>query len=125
MSLDQDPYPVKKKAIRLGSVSEGFAVEEGTGGMKVSQNYPLTLKTPSRTYYLAAENDEEQLSWIEAFQRILRMPPGQDETTGTLPNGTELLKTRSLTVTMVPPVDVPPQPPPRPSHTLPREPLWV
>jgi hypothetical protein len=81
-----DPFPLKKKAVKLGSCSEGYSVEEGSGGKKLSQNYPLTLRTPSRTYHLAAENDEEQRSWIEAFQRVLRMPPGQDET-GSIGNG--------------------------------------
>jgi hypothetical protein len=93
-------------------------VEEGSGGKKLSQNYPLTLRTPSRTYHLAAENDEEQRSWIEAFQRVLRMPPGQDET-GSIGNGTG--KSQTLPLTILPPVDVPPQPPPRPSHTLPHD----
>jgi hypothetical protein len=113
-----DPFPLKKKAVKLGSCSEGYSVEEGSGGKKLSQNYPLTLRTPSRTYHLAAENDEEQRSWIEAFQRVLRMPPGQDET-GSIGNGTG--KSQTLPLTILPPVDVPPQPPPRPSHTLPHD----
>ena len=95
-------------------------MEEGSGGARLSQNYPLLLRTPSRTYQFAAENDEEQRSWVEAFQRVLRMPPGQDET-GSIANGTEC-KMRSLPATLVPPVDVPPQPPPRPLHTLGRAP---
>ncbi|XP_062508133.1 arf-GAP with dual PH domain-containing protein 1-like isoform X2 [Corticium candelabrum] len=81
-----DPLPLKKKAVTLGSVSEGYGVEEGSGGARLSQNYPLLLRTPSRTYQFAAENDEEQRSWVEAFQRVLRMPPGQDET-GSIANG--------------------------------------
>ena len=119
MSVNQDPFPQKKKAVKLGSASEGYSVEEGSGGMKLSQNYPLTLRTPSRTYHLAAENDEEQRTWIEAFQRVFRMPPGQDET-GSIANGTQADK-KSLSLNIVPALDVPPQPPPRPSHTLPHD----
>ena len=57
----------------LGSISEGFSVEESIS----AGEYAFALHTPKRVYPLIPipENPSEKAEWVTSLQQVIQHPP--------------------------------------------------
>lgn len=74
MYMEEPLDAYAKGEIFLGYHTDGYAVRYGVPPGHKEHSYPLTLRTPNRTFLLGAECDEDREEWIAAIQKVLERP---------------------------------------------------
>lgn len=66
----QDPFEISE--VSIGHQSEGYDIIDGMAdGRRKAPQYGMTLKTPSRDYYLNAASIPEYEAWLRALKIVV------------------------------------------------------